>query len=79
MWFVYNFYFELLFSFMIEFPLHKDEHESFCRFFMRYGDSLPYVHGIENRKFSLIYMRVCIMRLGNLLMTFTLMYSLTKP
>ena len=36
-----------MFFFMACYPLHQYEHESFWRFFVRYGDSLPYEHNVE--------------------------------
>ena len=38
---------KFLFFFMACYPLHQFEHESFWRFFVRYGDSLPYEHNVE--------------------------------
>ena len=42
---------------MVCYPLHQYEHESFWRFFVRYGDSLPHEHNVEQWKICLdLYM-----------------------
>ena len=38
---------------MLGYPLHQRKHESFCKFFVRYGDFLPYGHGLKKWQLGL--------------------------